>query len=149
MPKSLDQHWNPRYYIGVPEETLQQCRNPFEIGMLTVVAMIFDEFGECIASVEDLSILAMMSTGKASQVLASLTQRGQLIREPLIPPEALSSGMHDGCSYCQQPYPLLERHHIVPVGQGGQDHDGNIAHICPNCHRLAHSMKYTPYWRAQ
>lgn len=32
-------------------------------------------------------------------------------------------------------------HHILPRSQGGTDEHANIAHICPNCHRMVHSGK--------
>jgi 5-methylcytosine-specific restriction protein A len=41
---------------------------------------------------------------------------------------------HDG-----QPY--LEIHHIVPLGEGGTDTIGNVAALCPNCHRKMHILK--------
>lgn len=30
-------------------------------------------------------------------------------------------------------------HHIKPRGKGGSDEHKNLAYICPNCHRLAHT----------
>ena len=30
-------------------------------------------------------------------------------------------------------------HHIIPRKEGGTDDNNNLTHICPNCHRLAHS----------
>lgn len=39
--------------------------------------------------------------------------------------------MHDGKIY-------LETHHVVPLGEGGQDSDGNVVALCPNHHREAH-----------
>jgi predicted HNH restriction endonuclease len=30
-------------------------------------------------------------------------------------------------------------HHIIPVKNGGTDHNTNLTYICPNCHRLTHS----------
>ncbi|RUS64941.1 HNH endonuclease [Pseudorhodobacter sp. E13] len=50
------------------------------------------------------------------------------------------------CQRCCQPAPFtrkdgapyLEVHHIIPLAIGGLDTLGNVAAICPNCHREAH-----------
>ena len=50
------------------------------------------------------------------------------------------------CQLCLKPAPFktdkgrpfLEVHHIVPLGEGGEDVIENVAAICPNCHREAH-----------
>jgi 5-methylcytosine-specific restriction protein A len=34
--------------------------------------------------------------------------------------------------------PYLEPHHIRRLPDGGPDHPGRIAAVCPNCHRRAH-----------
>ena len=35
-------------------------------------------------------------------------------------------------------------HHITPKKDGGTDANTNLTHICPNCHRLAHSGVLKP-----
>jgi 5-methylcytosine-specific restriction protein A len=49
------------------------------------------------------------------------------------------------CEYCKTPGfatadggVFLETHHVVPLGEGGLDTEGNIAVLCPNHHREAH-----------
>jgi 5-methylcytosine-specific restriction enzyme A len=32
----------------------------------------------------------------------------------------------------------LETHHVIPLSEGGGDHEGNVVAICPNDHREAH-----------
>lgn len=34
---------------------------------------------------------------------------------------------------------VLDLHHIVPRGKGGEDTAHNLTYICPNCHRIAHT----------
>jgi 5-methylcytosine-specific restriction protein A len=50
------------------------------------------------------------------------------------------------CQLCGEPAPFrdrdgdpfLEVHHIVPLAEGGEDVIGNVAALCPNCHRRMH-----------
>jgi 5-methylcytosine-specific restriction enzyme A len=37
--------------------------------------------------------------------------------------------------------PYLEVHHLYRLSDGGMDHPGNVAAICPNCHRRVHFGK--------
>ena len=32
----------------------------------------------------------------------------------------------------------LETHHVIPLGEGGADDDGNVVALCANDHRRAH-----------
>lgn len=55
----------------------------------------------------------------------------------------------DNCMLCgkQAPFilkdgrPYLERHHIVPISEGGENTLDNIAFLCPNCHRRIHILQ--------
>lgn len=41
------------------------------------------------------------------------------------------------CAHCQQAgrlTPATEVHHIVPVAQGGADHEDNLMALCKSCH---------------
>lgn len=44
------------------------------------------------------------------------------------------------CALCEKPRLLedMERHHLVPLGLGGEDRKGNDALLCRPCHRLIH-----------
>jgi 5-methylcytosine-specific restriction protein A len=52
------------------------------------------------------------------------------------------------CQLCNLPAPFknhngepyLEIHHIVPIEEGGPDTIGNVAALCPNCHRKMHVL---------
>ncbi len=52
------------------------------------------------------------------------------------------------CQLCSKPAPFkdrngepfLETHHIIPLAEGGQDSIGNVAALCPNCHRKMHVL---------
>lgn len=48
-----------------------------------------------------------------------------------------------GCSMCGWDEAALDLHHIVERKHGGLDTMENLIAICPNCHRKAHSKKYT------
>jgi 5-methylcytosine-specific restriction endonuclease McrA len=41
---------------------------------------------------------------------------------------------------CLGKIPVLQVHHIVPVCRGGEEHPTNWTLLCPNCHRVAHSI---------
>lgn len=52
------------------------------------------------------------------------------------------------CEFCDEPGFLmeddrtyLETHHVVPLSEDGEDHERNVAAICPNDHREAHHGK--------
>lgn len=38
----------------------------------------------------------------------------------------------------KQGRPYLEAHHIIPLAENGSDELGNMAALCPNCHRKMH-----------
>lgn len=50
-----------------------------------------------------------------------------------------------GCKY--RPFltgsgkPYIEVHHIIPLSEGGKDEMGNVAALCPKCHREQHYAK--------
>jgi hypothetical protein len=62
-----------------------------------------------------------------------------------------SNGICEGCK-CDAPFitkdgrPYLEVHHLSAVAQDGADHPGNVAALCPNCHRrVEHGADATAY----
>jgi hypothetical protein len=135
--------------ILTPMELLGLCSNPHEFVLVSIIADVYDTFGRCCLSVEDLGILAMMSTGKASSCLRTLSQKGLIIILPMLSSDALRPGCGSNrCLHCGLEFPSLDKHHILPTSKGGKDNKSNITHLCPNCHRLAHINEYVPYWRA-
>lgn len=43
------------------------------------------------------------------------------------------------CFACQNHFPpILNNHHIKPVGKGGESWIENLVRLCPNCHALVH-----------
>ena len=42
------------------------------------------------------------------------------------------------CAGCGIEYPLMDRHHVLPQSEGGDDNPSNLVDLCPNCHRLTH-----------
>ena len=40
------------------------------------------------------------------------------------------------CADCDNPYPYLQRAHIIARHKGGTDDPSNIIRICPNCHHI-------------
>lgn len=44
--------------------------------------------------------------------------------------------------------PYLEVHHIIPLGEGGEDTYANVAALCPHCHREQHFGKFKDVRRA-
>lgn len=66
------------------------------------------------------------------------------VRDPEVRRKALRRAA-GRCEYCGElgfKMPsgsiYLETHHIIPLGEGGLDHIGNVAALCPNDHRKAH-----------
>lgn len=45
------------------------------------------------------------------------------------------------CEICTKSFESLDKHHINSLSKGGYDNEHNLAHICPNCHRLVHKGK--------
>jgi len=83
-------------------------------------------------------------------LLTSLAEKGLVEAVPTIPPDKLHPGQPcDGrCAYCNESYPMLDTHHVIPRSEGGLDAAENVTYLCPNCHRLAHSLTYLPRWPA-
>ena len=44
------------------------------------------------------------------------------------------------CQHCGCYTICIERHHIIPVSEGGTDDPENIEFLCPMCHREAHLL---------
>jgi len=135
--------------IKVPISAIKSCASPYEVTLLSVIAMIYDDFGKCLMSIEDLATLSMMSAGKTHQTLRSLVEKGLIIAQPALAQQELQAGRLDTCSSCGCDYPLLEKHHIISRKDGGSDAPENIAYLCPNCHRLAHATSYRPFWKEE
>lgn len=60
------------------------------------------------------------------------------------------------CQWCQEPgfkmadgRIFLETHHVIPIGEGGPDTEGNVVALCPNHHREAHYGEQSQRMREQ
>jgi hypothetical protein len=53
--------------------------------------------------------------------------------------------LNKGCSNCGWNEAICDLHHIIAKSNGGSDSHDNLALICPNCHRLAHTGKLTSF----
>jgi len=45
----------------------------------------------------------------------------------------------DVCAHCGSNFPILHKHHIIPISEGGTDEITNLVQLCPNCHALEHA----------
>ena len=76
-------------------------------------------------------------------------QRDDFVRDPYVVAAAvLRSGGEcemPGCTrilfFKDNDTPYLEVHHVVPLGEEGDDALANVAALCPHCHRELHSGK--------
>lgn len=61
-------------------------------------------------------------------------------RQPKVKRHLIRSGI-DECSVCGfDCKAILHLHHIVPVEHGGDNSEGNLSILCPNCHAMIHSF---------
>lgn len=45
------------------------------------------------------------------------------------------------CRVTHAPHPLeLERHHVYPLGMGGDDSESNVVWVCPTTHTNTHEL---------
>lgn len=108
------------------------------IGNTTDLALLSDS-----ASEAALRKRAGKAKGKPKTVQRTVTE---FVRDPFVVAAALkrANGVCEvpGCSHSlfvrETGTPYLEVHHIVPLGQGGEDTILNVAAICPACHREHH-----------
>ncbi len=48
---------------------------------------------------------------------------------------------YGSCSICGFAFkPILQTHHILPISKYGDNSDGNVICVCPNCHKTLHYM---------
>ena len=108
------------------------------IGNTTDLSLLSDS-----ASEAALRKRAGKAEGKPKTVRRTVTE---FVRDPFVVATALrrAKGVCEvpGCSHSlflrETGAPYLEVHHIVPLGQGGEDTILNVAAICPACHREQH-----------
>lgn len=81
------------------------------------------------------------------------TSGTKFARDPAVRRKALERAK-GCCEYCFVPgftmadgSVFLESHHIIPLGEGGPDHEDNVAALCPNHHREAHFGALAPVMR--
>jgi hypothetical protein len=108
------------------------------IGITSDLGLLSDSSSEA-----DLRTRAEKSKGKPITVDRTVTE---FFRDPFVVAAALrrADGVCEvpGCSHSlfvrETGTPYLEVHHILPLGQGGEDTMLNVAAICPACHREHH-----------
>lgn len=88
---------------------------------------------------------------------ATTVTRNDFVRDPYVVQAALlrSRGKCEmpGCDAKlfskPEDVPYLEVHHVIPLGEGGDDSLANAAALCPSCHREQHHGKLKMEKRAQ
>lgn len=77
----------------------------------------------------------------------SVDSAGSFVRDQYIK-EYAKRRAHGICQLCDQPAPFtdsngnpyLEAHHVIWLGEGGDDSIDNVVALCPNCHRKMHAL---------
>jgi predicted HNH restriction endonuclease len=108
------------------------------IGRIADLALLSDS-----ASEAALRRRARKAKGKPKTVQRTVYE---FVRDPFVVAAALrrANGVCEvpGCTHSlflrETGAPYLEVHHIVPLGEGGEDTILNVAAICPACHREHH-----------
>ena len=49
--------------------------------------------------------------------------------------EAILAAYNHKCAYCGQPFPRLQREHVIPVAKGGKHEPTNIVPACWSCNK--------------
>lgn len=83
----------------------------------------------------------------ASRRYQSSNTSGSFVRDRYVS-EYAKRRAHGICQLCGRPAPFndkngnpyLETHHIIWLGEGGDDSINNVVALCPNCHRKMHSL---------
>lgn len=45
------------------------------------------------------------------------------------------------CEICEYDFkPILQLHHVKPISKGGNDEPENLMLLCPNCHKMIHTI---------
>jgi len=97
----------------------------------------------CSASLDILANHIAVDRKTIERHIKVLCEIGYLTAIRPIPPNILRwSGNNGRCEYCLIDFAYPDKHHIIPLSEGGQDFVYNITYLCPNCHRLAHLTQY-------
>lgn len=84
-----------------------------------------------------------ISRSTVNRHLKKLCDAEYLTRQPGILPVNMRPSKDNGiCGYCGEWFPSLDGHHIVLRSNKGKDVPENITYLCPNHHRLAHTLVY-------
>jgi hypothetical protein len=108
-----------------------------------------DELGRQLAkSLDPGKILA-----KAKQRMGPPPKRTRMVNDFVRDPYIVAAALSRSADRCEMPKcssrlfnreedrPYLEVHHILPLGEGGDDTLDNAAALCPSCHRELHYGK--------
>jgi HNH endonuclease len=109
-----------------------------------------DELGRQLAkSVDPAKILE-----RARRRVGPPPKRNRLVNDFVRDPYIVAAAISRAANICEMPAcvsqlfnredgrPYLEVHHIVPLGEGGDDTLVNAAALCPSCHRELHYGKF-------
>jgi HNH endonuclease len=109
-----------------------------------------DELGRQLAkSVDPAKILE-----RARRRVGPPPKRNRLVNDFVRDPYIVAAAISRSANICEMPAcvsqlfnredgrPYLEVHHIVPLGEGGDDTFVNAAALCPSCHRELHYGKF-------
>lgn len=150
MPRLTEEERQLEKELGVvylPRNLLQLCDNVYQYALACSISRIHSSQDHC-WGLQWAADMLSMSLNRARKAARSLEAKGLLVIEPILPSDQLyASGKLNSCSYCGLAYDLLDWHHIIPCSEGGSDDPDNLTYLCPNCHRLAHTLNYVPVWR--
>jgi 5-methylcytosine-specific restriction enzyme A len=90
----------------------------------------------------------MIDSGPRGPTRGQLDARDYVLRSRLVREYAMLVGAGK-CELCMaaapfvtpEGHPFLEVHHLRRLGDGGPDTPGNVAALCPNCHRAVHHSR--------
>lgn len=129
-PESQASHINSRLLDPVPWTVERYDQDTGECHLVrgAVTPKYIDQFS-----------VAELHTPNKHEVRGMVWERSRRVRDSVL---ARANGH---CELCKQPgfktadgKMYLETHHVKPLSDGGSDHEGNVAALCPNHHREAH-----------
>lgn len=137
--------------LGVPEMTvdyfIQQELDAIVKNSVLLSEELIDKATEKEAKELDIVELLKRSKNNKRPKSKGTSEITTYYRDPFI--KELVKRLAEGkCQLCSEkaPFedndgkPYLEEHHVVHLADGGEDAIGNVAALCPNCHRKMHIL---------